>query len=244
MNAPIYWFLTFVLQCAIQVESNANCSTNDVHALILARGGSKGITYKNLVQIDGLSILSRAITTISNSSCFKHIWVSTDDEKIALEAKKYGAIVHIRPAKYALDGTSSIEAIQEFLEGHKAIDNFALFQCTSVFLKEKYIEEAYQKFKVHDCVFSVKRSHNLRWKYVEEQILPDNFNLKARPRRQDWKGDMVEAGMFYFSTRKLAMKGLLQNKKCDVVEIAAEDGLEIDSYQDLAIARCIINSNI
>nr|XP_032290966.1 post-translational flagellin modification protein B isoform X3 [Drosophila virilis] len=89
MNAPIYWFLTFVLQCAIQVESNANCSTNDVHALILARGGSKGITYKNLVQIDGLSILSRAITTISNSSCFKHIWVSTDDEKIALEAKKF-----------------------------------------------------------------------------------------------------------------------------------------------------------
>lgn len=34
------------------------------------------------------------------------------------------------------------------------------------------------------------------------------------------------------------------NTRCDVVEIAAEDGLEIDSYQDLAIARCIINSNL
>lgn len=65
-----------------------NSSTNDLHALILARGGSKGIPLKNLVEVNGLSLLSRSIITISNSSCFKHIWVSTDDEKIAVEAKK------------------------------------------------------------------------------------------------------------------------------------------------------------
>lgn len=65
--------------------------------------------------------------------------------------------MHIRPEEYARDETSSIEAINEFLEVHQTIQNFALFQCTSVFLKEKYIEEAVDKFQSHDCVFSVKR---------------------------------------------------------------------------------------
>lgn len=68
-----------------------------------------------------------------------------------------GALVHHRAAKYALDKTSSIEAVQEFLEVHRAIQNFSLFQCTSVFLKEEYIIEAVDKFKLHDCVFAVKR---------------------------------------------------------------------------------------
>ncbi|EDV97381.1 N-acylneuraminate cytidylyltransferase A [Drosophila grimshawi] len=232
-----------VILWLIQVKANTTCLPNDIHALILARGGSKLITYKNLVEIDGLSLLSRTIITIRKSNCFEHIWVSTDDEKIALEATKYGALVHNRPEKYALDETSSVESVKEFLEVHKYVQNFALFQCTSVFLREKYIKQAVSKFKSHDCVFAVKRSHNLRWKSVNGQVLADNFNMEARPRRQDWKGDMVEAGMFYFSKRNLAMKGLLQNEKCAVVEIKGEDGLEIDSYRDLDIARCIVNSN-
>lgn len=33
------------------------------------------------------------------------------------------------------------------------------------------------------------------------------------------------------------------NFSCAVVEIAAEDGLEIDTYRDLAIARCIMDNN-
>lgn len=68
-----------------------------------------------------------------------------------------GALVHNRAAKYAMDKSSSIEAVQEFLEVHPEIHNFSLFQCTSVFLREKYIVEAVDKFKTHDCVFAVKR---------------------------------------------------------------------------------------
>ncbi|KAH8405418.1 hypothetical protein KR222_011522, partial [Zaprionus bogoriensis] len=177
--------------------------------------------------------------TIKDSKCFQNIWVSTDDEKIANEAKKYGALVHNRPAKYAMDDTSSIAAVQEFLNAHQAIQNFSLFQCTSVFLKEDYIREAVDKFKAHDCVFAVKRSHQLRWKEVNGNMIPVNFDAKARPRRQDWKGDMVETGMFYFSKRTLVKNGVLQNEKCSVVEIAEEDDLEIDSHRDLNVARCI-----
>ncbi|XP_068148959.1 N-acylneuraminate cytidylyltransferase A [Drosophila tropicalis] len=215
MKALKIYIYIFLLPWTVvhQIKTNSICLQNDVHALILARGGSKEIKYKNLVKIDGLSLLARTILIIKKSSCFNYIWVSTDDHKIAIEAKKYGAIVHNRPVEYALDNTTSVASVQEFLKSHQSIHNFSLFQCTSVFLKKKYIKEAILKFESFDCVFAVKRSHNLRWKLTESLISPINFDIKFRPRRQDWEGELIETGMFYFSTRKLVSSGILQNER-------------------------------
>nr|XP_017089480.2 N-acylneuraminate cytidylyltransferase A isoform X1 [Drosophila bipectinata] len=237
-SAPALILLMFI----IGISCRELCSKNNIHALILARGGSKGIQLKNLAEVGGISLLARTIKTIQNSACFEHIWVSTDDKRIALEAQKYGAIIHDRPEKFAKDNTPSIDAIKEFLEVHATVKDFALFQCTSVFLKPTYIQEAVQKFKTHDCVFAAKRSHYLRWKEVNDSLVPVDFNLESRPRRQDWKGDIVETGMFYFSKRKLVDKGLLQNNRCSIVEINSEDGLEIDSSHDLSLAKYILSS--
>ncbi|KAH8373313.1 hypothetical protein KR009_000398, partial [Drosophila setifemur] len=180
--------------------------------------------------------------TIRNSSCFKYIWVSTDDKLIAIEAQKYGASVHHRPDKLARDETSSIDATREFLDNHITIQEIALFQCTSVFLKTNYIQEAITKFKSHDCVFAAKRSHYLRWKMIDGSLVPADFKLSARPRRQDWEGDIVETGMFYFSKRQLIESGILQNNRCSIVEIDAEDGLEVDTTHDLTLANYILSS--
>ena len=39
-----------------------------------------------------------------------------------------------------------------------------------------------------------------------------NFNPGRRPRRQDWKGDLVENGMFYFARRSLVEVCLLSQR--------------------------------
>lgn len=44
-------------------------------------------------------------------------------------------------------------------------------------------------------------------------LRPINFNPYFRPRRQDWKGELIEDGMFYFIVRKLVTLGLLQNER-------------------------------
>jgi CMP-N-acetylneuraminic acid synthetase len=56
---------------------------------------------------------------------------------------------------------------------------------------------------------------------------------------QDWSGDLVENGMFYFARRKLVLEsGLLQGgERCAYVEVPQELSLEIDSPLDLAFAR-------
>lgn len=57
-------------------------------ALVLARGGSKGIPLKNLATIGTDSLLGRTLKTILSSRTFADVWVSTDHDAIADEAMK------------------------------------------------------------------------------------------------------------------------------------------------------------
>lgn len=60
------------------------------------------------------------------------------------------------------------------------------------------------------------RSFKLRWQQVPRSIRLKalNFNPKKRPRRQDWAGELIETGMFYFARRRLIeIKGILQNER-------------------------------
>lgn len=67
--------------------SNDSTSAGIV-ALILARGGSKGIKLKNIQTIDGMTLLGISLSEIQKTEFFESIWVSTDHDDIAREALK------------------------------------------------------------------------------------------------------------------------------------------------------------
>ncbi|XP_055856685.1 N-acylneuraminate cytidylyltransferase A [Episyrphus balteatus] len=216
-------------------------NSTSVIALILARGGSKGILKKNLMPVNGVSLLGRTIQTINASKLFPEIWVSTDEEAIKNEATKYGALVHIRPESVSKDYTTSIDSTREFMQKHKYIKKLALFQCTSVFLKLDYVIKAFELFKTSECVFATTRSFKLRWSLnADGSLVPLNFDPKNRPRRQDWSGELVETGMFYFANRDLIEQNVFQSDRCSNVVISPRDSLEIDTANDLNVARCIV----
>ncbi|XP_053658386.1 N-acylneuraminate cytidylyltransferase A [Anopheles marshallii] len=229
-----------------------NVSKLPIAALVLARGGSKGIPLKNIVEIQpNQTMLGRALDTIQKSGIFSSIWVSTDHEQIAAEADRHGATVFARSPMYAQDHSTSLEATREFLDAHPEIKHFALIQCTSPFLRVDYLVQAAQHIRscvdnsmeMPSCVFSVVRSYKLRW--LEDvdsgRLQAINFNPMARPRRQDWLGELVETGMFYFSDRQLIMEmGSFQNEMCTVVEVDELDALEIDNLKHLTLARVLI----
>ncbi|XP_037935941.1 N-acylneuraminate cytidylyltransferase [Teleopsis dalmanni] len=223
-----------------EISAFESCNSEEVHAIILARGGSKGIKKKNLLKFGDYSLLARTILTIKRTKLFENIWISTNDDNIEIEGLKYGAIVHRRAEIFAQDNSSSIDAVKEFLSKYNTVNKFALFQCTSIFLKEHYIRQAFEIFKLTDCVFAVKRSHQLRWKSEGNKLVPINFDPANRPRRQDWPGELIETGMFYFSSRRLTVENKFQNERCGVVEVNHRDSLEIDDYDDVITAKCLV----
>lgn len=90
-------------------------------AVVPARGGSKRIRRKNLVDFDGRPIMEIPLATVLGCGLFQEVIVSTDDEEIADLAIRMGASVpFVRPSHLANDHASTAEvvihAVNDFVE--------------------------------------------------------------------------------------------------------------------------------
>jgi CMP-N,N'-diacetyllegionaminic acid synthase len=89
----------------------------DILALIPARGGSKGIPRKNLIELAGKPLIAHSIEHALHSSRITRVIVSTDDEEIAEVARRYGAEVpFLRPAALSGDLSTDLEVFEHALE--------------------------------------------------------------------------------------------------------------------------------
>ena len=64
-------------------------------ALIMARGGSKSIPFKNIVKVHGYPLIAWSIAACRLSKKIDEVIVSTDNKKIAKIAEKYGDQIEI-----------------------------------------------------------------------------------------------------------------------------------------------------
>ncbi|MBX3284357.1 MAG: acylneuraminate cytidylyltransferase family protein, partial [Actinobacteria bacterium] len=84
--------------------------------MVPARGGSRGIPRKNLVEVGGRSLLAWAIDAARSSSRATRVVVTTDDAEIADAARAAGADVpFVRPADLAADDTPDLPVFQHAL---------------------------------------------------------------------------------------------------------------------------------
>ena len=67
----------------------------NILGITLARGGSKGVKGKNIRKLNGYPLISYAIEKAVNSKIFSEVFVSTENEKIANVAKKFGAKIFL-----------------------------------------------------------------------------------------------------------------------------------------------------
>lgn len=78
------------LLCCTVLRFRNPLRTHETHtaALILARGGSKGVKLKNISKVGDRTLLAIAIDALIGTKDFTSIWVSTDNFLIAEEATK------------------------------------------------------------------------------------------------------------------------------------------------------------
>jgi CMP-N-acetylneuraminic acid synthetase len=92
-------------------------SSPQVLALIPARGGSKAIPRKNLLNILGKPLIAYSIAHAKASRYVTRTLVSTDDEEIAGVARAWGADVpFMRPAELAQDLSPDVDTFRHALE--------------------------------------------------------------------------------------------------------------------------------
>ena len=92
-------------------------TSQNVVAILLARGGSKGLPRKNILPLAGKPLLAYSIKSAKSSNYVDRVVVSTEDEEIASVAREYGAEVpFVRPAKLADDLATSEVALKHAVE--------------------------------------------------------------------------------------------------------------------------------
>jgi pseudaminic acid cytidylyltransferase len=89
-------------------------------AIIPARGGSKRLPRKNIVDFLGQPIIAYTIKAAVDSGCFDRVLVSTDDEEISVVAEHAGAIVARRSDKLATDTSTVVEVCIDLLDREAA----------------------------------------------------------------------------------------------------------------------------
>ncbi len=88
-----------------------------VLAIIPARGGSKSIPRKNILDFAGHPLLAYSIAAGLQAETVTRVIVSTDDEEIAGIARRYGAEVpFLRPLEHAQDATPDLPVFVHALE--------------------------------------------------------------------------------------------------------------------------------
>ena len=117
-------------------------------AIIPARGGSKRLPGKNIKDLAGKPMIAWTIEAALDSRVFDHIFVSTDCEKIAKIAKKFGAEVpFLRPIELASDTATTNDVVTHLVEWfekehNREVTTVAILQPTSPLRNASHIGEA------------------------------------------------------------------------------------------------------
>jgi pseudaminic acid cytidylyltransferase len=85
-------------------------------AVIPARGGSKRLPRKNIVDFEGRPILAYTVRAALESGVFARVLCSTDDPEIADIAARAGAVVVMRPDSLATDTAQVWQVCKYVLE--------------------------------------------------------------------------------------------------------------------------------
>ena len=98
------------------LDATEDIICDEIWALVPARSGSKGVTDKNLQEIQGVSLLGLSVLAGTTSSAIDRCFVSTDSPTYAEEARRYGAEVpFLRPDYASSDTATDLDVFLHFL---------------------------------------------------------------------------------------------------------------------------------
>lgn len=145
--------------------------------VIPARGGSKRLPGKNVLDLNGKPLIAWSIEAGLHSRYADKVIVTSDDDAILDIAKKYGSETVKRPPELAGDTATTFDAIRHAMESVDAYDYIILLQPTSPLRTAKHIDEAVELLmaKHADAVVSVcEIDHSPLW----SNTLPDSGDMR------------------------------------------------------------------
>ena len=225
----------------------------NILAVILARGGSKRLPGKNILDLAGKPLIAWSIEAGLNSKYIDKVVVSSDSDQILNISKKYGTKIVKRPSALASDTATSFDAIKHTIDiRDEKFDFVILLQPTSPLRNNGHIDEALELLikKNADAIISVTETdHSPLW----ADTLPKdrsmvNFlkNGVLNKRSQDLvKHYRINGAIYICRTEKLLEeKSFFLKGNIYAYQMDRESSVDIDEKIDFQLANLIIENII
>jgi CMP-N,N'-diacetyllegionaminic acid synthase len=220
-------------------------------AIIPARGGSKRLPRKNLLDLNGKPLIAWSIESGLKSEYIDKVVVTSDDDAILSVAESYGVLVINRPVELASDTATTFDVIKHAITKVDEYDYIVLLQPTSPLRNEMHVDGAIQllETKNADAVISVSEmGHSPFW----SNRIPVNGDMSnflrddiVNKRSQDLEAYFRLNGAIYIcKANKLIEQGsfFLKNNifayKMDKI-----DSIDIDEEIDYLLVKELFKKN-
>ncbi len=217
-------------------------------AFIFARGGSKGIPGKNVIDLGGVPLIGHTIRAAHYAGIFDRIIVSTDCHRIAEVARSEGAEVpFIRPSEIAGDtaqiGDAVIHALSALRSTGYIPDIYTVLYPTSPFVSPGLIRDVVGRVHRESCVSKTVR----RISPQQKRIFQRHGKNRIRPIYQrnapvpEWYRPIGLCEAYRYGDR---MAGVPARRIFSFKVVRDPVQLhDIDTPEDLEKARRIITEN-
>jgi len=228
--------------------------------LIPARGGSKAIPKKNIVNLKGQPLLAWTSNVALSSNLSRHVILSTDSQEVASIGKSLGlSVPFLRPPEFAKDDTLQIEVIKHALTEMKKLlnlnfDSVMLLQPTTPFRKKLTLLKAYESFinEKADTLITVsdisrvdQSTIYLSPKKLKSDLyllhdLEEDISAPQGTLRQDFRERWWRNGAIYiFNSSTLLNTNSLYGGKTIGLSTDLVESINIDTFSDLNLAKVI-----
>ncbi|WP_457746345.1 acylneuraminate cytidylyltransferase family protein [Sulfurimonas sp.] len=218
-------------------------------AVIPARGGSKRLPRKNILDLAGKPLIGWSIEAAKKSKYIDEIVVSSDDEEILNIAQKYDVISLKRTDSLATDTAPTFDVVKDVIRRVKEYDYIILLQPTSPLRDAVDIDNAIEYLiqKKADSVVSVcEMEHSPLW----SNTLPQNKDMRGflkdevlNKRSQDIEQYYRLNGAIYIANVRNLMEEesffLKENIYAYVME--QNHSIDIDTELDFDIATLLLS---
>ena len=223
-----------------------------VLGLIGARGGSKGVPRKNLVEVAGKPLISYTFEEAAKSAGLDRIVLTTDDEEIAALARSmHVEVPFLRPEHLATDAAVMADVVMHALDWLKKEEDYSadailLLQPTSPLRRVEHIDEALALYEREeaDSLVSLSEPQEHPWDMVYMENERMKFALdkyEDLTNRQTYKTFYYINGAIYitrlnlFRSDKNFWGGRVVPYYMDTL-----DSIDVDTESDLVIADCLL----
>ena len=217
-------------------------------AIIPARGGSKRLPRKNILEVAERPMLSYPVSAARSSGLFSEVYVSTEDDEILEIGTREGARVLRRPQELATDSSGvadvCLHTIQELSDSHPAMDAFCCIYPTAILINAEDLIRSFELLSApNDCDVVMGVSGFDTHPYKAMRVTDDEMLTPEWPDKVVMKGQVLPEVYASNGTLYWARPGPFLRTKSFYAErlrgyvVPRERAMDIDTWDDLVRVR-------